>query len=150
MFEINPVLKTSDDKILAVDAKVNIDDNALYRQKLAEMRDILKRTIEVRRSRFNYYVDLDGTVGCMVNGAGAMATMDLIKYAGFEPANFLDVGGTADAKRVETAFRIIHPNVKAILINILGIVRCDRVAQELLTLTKIWEMLQCQSSFTRY
>ncbi len=136
MFEINPVLKTSDDKILAVDAKVTLDDNALYRQKTyAEYRDITEeRPIEVEAKEAGLnYVDLDGTVGCMVNGAGlAMATMDLIKYAGFEPANFLDVGGTADAKRVEIAFRIIlkDPNVKAILINIFGgIVRCDRVAQ---------------------
>lgn len=136
MFEINPVLKTSDDKILAVDAKVTIDDNALYRQKAyAEYRDTTEeRPIEVEAKAAGLnYVDLDGTVGCMVNGAGlAMATMDLIKYAGFEPANFLDVGGTADAKRVEIAFRIIlkDPNVKAILINIFGgIVRCDRVAQ---------------------
>jgi succinyl-CoA synthetase beta subunit len=136
MFEINPVLKTSDNKILAVDAKVTLDDNALYRQKkYAEMRDIQEENaieVEAKEVGLNY-VDLDGTVGCMVNGAGlAMATMDLIKYAGFEPANFLDVGGTADAKRVETAFRIIlkDPNVKAILINIFGgIVRCDRVAQ---------------------
>jgi len=136
MFEINPVLKTSDDKILAVDAKVNIDDNALYRQpKYADMRDIREENaieVEAKEAGLNY-VDLDGTVGCMVNGAGlAMATMDLIKYAGFEPANFLDVGGTADAKRVELAFRIIlkDTNVKAILINIFGgIVRCDRVAQ---------------------
>ncbi|MDR2223738.1 MAG: ADP-forming succinate--CoA ligase subunit beta [Flavobacteriaceae bacterium] len=136
MFEINPVLKTSDDKILAVDAKVTLDDNALYRQKAyAEYRDVTEeRPIEVEAKEAGLnYVDLDGTVGCMVNGAGlAMATMDLIKYAGFEPANFLDVGGTADAKRVEIAFRIIlkDPNVKAILINIFGgIVRCDRVAQ---------------------
>ncbi|POS02462.1 succinyl-CoA synthetase beta subunit [Flavobacterium croceum DSM 17960] len=136
MFEINPVLKTSDNKILAVDAKVNIDDNALFRQpKYAEMRDVREENqieVEAKEAGLNY-VDLDGTVGCMVNGAGlAMATMDLIKYAGYEPANFLDVGGTADAKRVETAFRIIlkDPNVKAILINIFGgIVRCDRVAQ---------------------
>jgi succinyl-CoA synthetase beta subunit len=136
MFEINPVFKTSDDKIMAVDAKVNIDDNALYRQpKIADMRDVREENpieVEAKEAGLNY-VDLDGTVGCMVNGAGlAMATMDLIKYAGFEPANFLDVGGTADAKRVETAFRIIlkDPNVKAILINIFGgIVRCDRVAQ---------------------
>jgi succinyl-CoA synthetase beta subunit len=136
MFEINPVLKTSDNKIMAVDAKVNIDDNALFRQpKYADMRDIREENpieVEAKEVGLNY-VDLDGTVGCMVNGAGlAMATMDLIKYAGFEPANFLDVGGTADAKRVETAFRIIlkDPNVKAILINIFGgIVRCDRVAQ---------------------
>ena len=136
MFEINPVLKTSDNKILAVDAKVTLDDNALYRQKkYADMRDIREENpieVEAKEVGLNY-VDLDGSVGCMVNGAGlAMATMDLIKYAGFEPANFLDVGGTADAKRVETAFRIIlkDPNVKAILINIFGgIVRCDRVAQ---------------------
>ncbi len=136
LFEINPVLKTSDNKILAVDAKVGLDDNALYRQqKIAEMRDVREENpieVEAKEAGLNY-VDLDGTVGCMVNGAGlAMATMDLIKYAGFEPANFLDVGGTADAKRVETAFRIIlkDSNVKAILINIFGgIVRCDRVAQ---------------------
>ena len=136
MFEINPVLKASDDQIIAVDAKVTLDDNALYRHTdYAEMRDITEeRPIEVEAKAAGLnYVDLDGTVGCMVNGAGlAMATMDLIKYAGFEPANFLDVGGTADAKRVEIAFRIIlkDPNVKAILINIFGgIVRCDRVAQ---------------------
>ena len=136
MFEINPVLKTSDNKIMAVDAKVVLDDNALYRQKkYADMRDVREENpieVEAKEVGLNY-VDLDGTVGCMVNGAGlAMATMDLIKYAGYEPANFLDVGGTADAKRVETAFRIIlrDPNVKAILINIFGgIVRCDRVAQ---------------------
>jgi succinyl-CoA synthetase beta subunit len=131
MFEINPVLKTSDNKIIAVDAKVNLDDNALYRHAdLAAFRDEREENpieVEAKAAGLNY-VDLDGTVGCMVNGAGlAMATMDLIKYAGFEPANFLDVGGTADAKRVELAFRII---LKAILINIFGgIVRCDRVAQ---------------------
>lgn len=136
MFEINPVLKTSDDKIMAVDAKVSIDDNALYRRKqYAEMRDLREENpIEVEARAVGLsYVDLDGNVGCMVNGAGlAMATMDLIKMAGGEPANFLDVGGTADAKRVEEAFRIIlkDENVKAILINIFGgIVRCDRVAQ---------------------
>ncbi|HUH51793.1 MAG TPA: ADP-forming succinate--CoA ligase subunit beta [Flavobacterium sp.] len=136
LFEINPVLKTSDNKILAVDAKVTIDDNALYRHpKYEDMRDILEENpieVEARAVGLNY-VDLDGNVGCMVNGAGlAMATMDLIKHAGYEPANFLDVGGTADAKRVEAAFKIIlkDPNVKAILINIFGgIVRCDRVAQ---------------------
>ena len=136
MFEINPVLKTSDDKIMAVDAKVTIDDNALYRRPAyAEMRDLREESaieVEAREVGLNY-VDLDGNVGCMVNGAGlAMATMDLIKMAGGEPANFLDVGGTADAKRVEEAFRIIlkDPAVKAILINIFGgIVRCDRVAQ---------------------
>ena len=136
LFEINPVLKTSDDKILAVDAKVVIDDNALFRHKdIAEMRDVTEENpieVEAKAVGLNY-VDLDGNVGCMVNGAGlAMATMDLIKQAGGEPANFLDVGGTADAKRVEEAFRIIlkDENVKAILINIFGgIVRCDRVAQ---------------------
>ena len=136
LFEINPVLKTSDDKIMAVDAKVTIDDNALYRHKdYAELRDLREENpIEVEAKEIGLnYVDLDGNVGCMVNGAGlAMATMDLIKQAGGEPANFLDVGGTADAERVEAAFKIIlkDPNVKAILINIFGgIVRCDRVAQ---------------------
>ncbi len=135
MFEINPVLKTSDDKIMAVDAKVSIDDNALYRRKqYSEMRDLREENpIEVEAGALGLnYVDLDGNVGCMVNGAGlAMATMDLIKMAGGEPANFLDVGGTADAKRVEEAFRIIlkDKGVKAILVNIFGgIVRCDRVA----------------------
>jgi len=136
LFEINPVLKTSDDKIMAVDAKVTLDNNALFRHKdLAELRDLREESpIEVEAGALGLnYVDLDGNVGCMVNGAGlAMATMDLIKQAGGEPANFLDVGGTADAARVEAAFRIIlkDPNVKAILINIFGgIVRCDRVAQ---------------------
>ncbi len=136
LFEINPVLKTSDDKILAVDSKVTLDDNALFRHKdLAELRDLREENeieVEANAAGLNY-VDLDGNVGCMVNGAGlAMSTMDLIKQSGGEPANFLDVGGTADAKRVETAFRIIlkDPNVKAILVNIFGgIVRCDRVAQ---------------------
>ena len=136
LFEINPVLKTSDDKIMAVDAKVTLDDNALYRHKdYAAMRDKREENpveVEAKEVGLNY-VDLDGNVGCMVNGAGlAMATMDLIKQAGGEPANFLDVGGTADAERVETAFNLIlkDPNVKAILVNIFGgIVRCDRVAQ---------------------
>ncbi|ARV11123.1 succinate--CoA ligase subunit beta [Gilvibacter sp. SZ-19] len=136
LFEINPVLKTSDDRVIAVDSKVTIDDNALYRHKdYAEMRDVREENpieVEAKAVGLNY-VDLDGNVGCMVNGAGlAMATMDLIKMAGGEPANFLDVGGTADAERVETAFKIIlrDPNVKAILVNIFGgIVRCDRVAQ---------------------
>ncbi|WGH75599.1 ADP-forming succinate--CoA ligase subunit beta [Tenacibaculum tangerinum] len=136
LFEINPVLKTSDDKIMAVDAKVTLDDNALYRHKdYAAMRDLREENpieVEANAAGLNY-VDLDGNVGCMVNGAGlAMGTMDLIKQAGGEPANFLDVGGTADAQRVETAFGIIlkDPNVKAILVNIFGgIVRCDRVAQ---------------------
>lgn len=136
LFEINPVLKTSDDKILAVDSKVVLDDNALFRhQDLAVLRDFREESpieVEANAAGLNY-VDLDGNVGCMVNGAGlAMSTMDLIKQSGGEPANFLDVGGTADAKRVETAFRIIlkDTNVKAILVNIFGgIVRCDRVAQ---------------------
>ncbi|MDX3913129.1 MAG: ADP-forming succinate--CoA ligase subunit beta [Pseudosphingobacterium sp.] len=135
-FEINPVLKTSDDKILAVDAKVNLDENALYRHAdYAELRDLSEEDpteVEAGRSNLNY-VKLDGNVGCMVNGAGlAMATMDIIKIAGGEPANFLDVGGTANAETVKAGFNIIlkDPNVKAILINIFGgIVRCDRVAQ---------------------
>lgn len=135
MFEINPVLKTSDDKILAVDAKVDLDENALFRHKdLAELRDVTEEDpaeVEAAKSGLNY-VKLDGNVGCMVNGAGlAMATMDIIKLSGGEPANFLDVGGGANAKTVEAGFRIImqDPNVKAILINIFGgIVRCDRVA----------------------
>ena len=134
-FEINPVLKTSDDHILAVDAKVNLDDNALYRNKsLAEMRDIDEEDpfeVEAAKSGLNY-VKLDGNVGCMVNGAGlAMATMDMIKLSGGEPANFLDVGGGANAQTVEAGFRIIlkDPKVKAILINVFGgIVRCDRIA----------------------
>ncbi|GIV27219.1 MAG: hypothetical protein KatS3mg027_1033 [Bacteroidia bacterium] len=129
-------LKTSDDKIIAVDAKVVLDDNGLYRHPdLAAMRDVLEEDpteVEAKAAGLNY-VKLDGNVGCMVNGAGlAMATMDIIKLSGGEPANFLDVGGTANAERVEKAFRIIlkDPNVKAILINIFGgIVRCDRVAQ---------------------
>jgi succinyl-CoA synthetase beta subunit len=135
MFEINPVLKTSDNKILAVDAKVSLDENAFYRHKdLAALRDINEEDpLEVEASQNNLnYVKLDGNVGCMVNGAGlAMATMDIIKLSGGEPANFLDVGGGANAQTVEAGFRIIlkDPNVKAILINIFGgIVRCDRVA----------------------
>ncbi|MVN74907.1 ADP-forming succinate--CoA ligase subunit beta [Hymenobacter sp. HMF4947] len=135
MFEINPVLKTSDNKILAVDAKVTLDDNALYRHKdFIALRDINEEDpLEVEASESNLnYVKLDGNVGCMVNGAGlAMATMDIIKLSGGEPANFLDVGGGANAQTVEAGFRIIlkDPNVKAILINIFGgIVRCDRVA----------------------
>ena len=135
LFEINPVLKTSDNQILAVDAKVNIDDNALFRQNDIEvMRDLSEEDpseIEANKSNLSY-VKLDGNVGCMVNGAGlAMATMDIIKLSGGDPANFLDVGGTASAETVEAGFRIIlkDPNVKAILLNIFGgIVRCDRVA----------------------
>jgi succinyl-CoA synthetase beta subunit len=135
MFEINPVLKTSDNKILAVDAKVNLDDNALYRHPdFIPLRDVTEEDpLEVEASENDLnYVKLDGNVGCMVNGAGlAMATMDIIKLSGGHPANFLDVGGGANAKTVEAGFRIIlkDPNVKAILINIFGgIVRCDRVA----------------------
>ncbi|HOY18700.1 MAG TPA: ADP-forming succinate--CoA ligase subunit beta [Haliscomenobacter sp.] len=136
LFEINPCLRTGDDRILAVDAKVTIDDNALYRHPdLEAMRDKDEEDptdVEAQEFELNY-VKLDGNVGCMVNGAGlAMATMDIIKLSGGEPANFLDVGGTADAARVENAFKIIlkDPAVKAILINIFGgIVRCDRVAQ---------------------
>jgi succinyl-CoA synthetase beta subunit len=135
MFEINPVLKTSDNKILAVDGKVNLDDNALFRHKdLEELRDLTEEDpleVEAGAAGLNY-VKLDGNVGCMVNGAGlAMATMDIIKLSGGDPANFLDVGGGANAETVEAGFRIIlkDPNVKAILINIFGgIVRCDRVA----------------------
>ena len=135
MFEINPALKTSDNQILAVDSKVNLDDNALYRHKdLLELRDISEEDpleVEAGESGLNY-IKLDGNVGCMVNGAGlAMSTMDMIKLSGGEPANFLDVGGTANAETVEAGFRIIlkDPHVKAILINIFGgIVRCDRVA----------------------
>jgi len=136
MVEINPVAKTSDDLIMAADAKVNLDDSGLFRHPVyAEMRDIHEEDAsEVEASKFNLnFVKLDGNVGCMVNGAGlAMATMDMIKLSGGDPANFLDVGGTASADTVEAGFRIIlkDPNVKAILINIFGgIVRCDRVAQ---------------------
>ena len=135
MLEINPLFKSADDKIIAVDCKMNVDDNALARHKDIEaMRDKSEEDpteVEASESNLNY-VKLDGNVGCMVNGAGlAMATMDMIKLAGGEPANFLDVGGTANAQTVEAGFRIImkDPNVKAILINIFGgIVRCDRVA----------------------
>jgi succinyl-CoA synthetase beta subunit len=136
LFEINPVLKTSDNKIMAVDSKVTIDDNSLFRHKdYIALRDKREEdTTEVEAGEYGLnFVKLDGNVGCMVNGAGlAMATMDIIKMAGGNPANFLDIGGTADAKRVEQAFRIIlkDPQVKAILVNIFGgIVRCDRVAQ---------------------
>jgi len=136
LFEINPVFKTSDNLIMAADAKVNIDDNALYRHPdYGAMRDLNEEDpTEVEAGKFNLnFIKLDGNVGCMVNGAGlAMATMDIIKLSGGEPANFLDVGGTANAQTVEAGFRIIlkDPNVKAILINIFGgIVRCDRVAE---------------------
>ena len=135
MFEINPVLKTSDARIIAVDSKVSLDGNALFRHPdFVELRDTTEEDpidVEAGEAGLNY-VNLDGNVGCMVNGAGlAMATMDIIKLSGGNPANFLDVGGTADAERVETAFKIIlrDPNVEAILVNIFGgIVRCDRVA----------------------
>ena len=136
MLEINPLFKTSDEKIIAVDCKMNVDDNALMRHpEIAALRDISEEDpTEVEAAKFNLnFVKLDGNVGCMVNGAGlAMATMDMIKLSGGEPANFLDVGGTANAQTVEAGFRIIlkDPKVKAILINIFGgIVRCDRVAQ---------------------
>ena len=136
MLEINPLFKAADDQILAVDCKMNIDDNALMRHpEIAAMRDESEEDpTEVEAGKFNLnFVKLDGNVGCMVNGAGlAMATMDMIKLSGGEPANFLDVGGTANAQTVEAGFKIIlkDPNVKAILINIFGgIVRCDRVAQ---------------------
>ncbi len=135
MLEINPLFKTSDEKIIAVDCKMSVDDNALMRHNdVAALRDTTEEDpTEVEAGRYNLnFVKLDGNVGCMVNGAGlAMATMDMIKLAGGEPANFLDVGGTANAQTVEAGFRIImkDPNVKAILINIFGgIVRCDRVA----------------------
>ena len=136
MLEINPLFKTSDEKIIAVDCKMNVDDNALMRHAdIASLRDISEEDpTEVEAGKFNLnFVKLDGNVGCMVNGAGlAMATMDMIKLSGGEPANFLDVGGSANAQTVEAGFRIIlkDPKVKAILINIFGgIVRCDRVAQ---------------------
>ncbi len=136
LFEINPCMRDGNGRIVAVDCKVSLDENALYRHPdLEAMRDISEEdATEVEAKEFGLnYVNLDGNVGCMVNGAGlAMATMDIIKLSGGEPANFLDVGGTADAARVEQAFRIIlkDPRVKAILINIFGgIVRCDRVAQ---------------------
>jgi succinyl-CoA synthetase beta subunit len=136
LFEINPLVKTGEDRIIAADCKVVLDDNSLFRHPdLAALRDLDEEDpteVEAKSYGLNY-VKLNGNVGCMVNGAGlAMSTMDIIKLSGGEPANFLDVGGTADAKRVENAFRIIlrDPNVKAILINIFGgIVRCDRVAQ---------------------
>jgi succinyl-CoA synthetase beta subunit len=136
MLEINPLFKAADDKIVAVDCKMNLDDNALVRHTdLNSLRDITEEDpTEVEAGKYNLnFVKLDGNVGCMVNGAGlAMATMDMIKLSGGEPANFLDVGGTANAQTVEAGFKIIlkDPNVKAILINIFGgIVRCDRVAQ---------------------
>jgi succinyl-CoA synthetase beta subunit len=149
LFEINPVLKTSDDRILAVDAKVNIDENALMRvPDIASMHDPREEDpTELKAASFNLnYVKLDGNVGCMVNGAGlAMATMDMIQLSGGSPANFLDVGGTASADRVAQAFNIIleDPNVKAILVNIFGgIVRCDRVASGIVEACKSLEDLR--------
>ena len=136
LVEINPTLKTSDNRIIAVDTKMKLDDNALFRHKeYSDLRDVTEEDpSEVEASKYNLnFIKLDGNVGCMVNGAGlAMATMDMIKLSGGEPANFLDVGGTANAQTVEAGFKIIlkDPAVKAILINIFGgIVRCDRVAQ---------------------
>jgi succinyl-CoA synthetase beta subunit len=144
MLEINPLFKTSDDKIVAVDCKMSLEDNGLLRHKdLAALRDKTEEDpTEVEASEYNLnYVKLDGNVGCMVNGAGlAMATMDMIKLSGGEPANFLDVGGSANAQTVEAGFRIIlkDPKVKAILINIFGgIVRCDRVAQGVIDAYKV-------------
>ena len=136
ILEINPLVVTDDESIIALDSKFNFDSNALFRQKeILEMRDLSEEDeMEIEASKFNLnYIKLDGNVGCMVNGAGlAMATMDIIKIAGGEPANFLDVGGTASAETVKNGFRIIlaDKNVKSILINIFGgIVRCDRVAR---------------------
>ena len=143
MMEINPMVITNDDKVLALDAKVTLDDNSMYRHKeFMDLRDINEEdALEVEASKFNLnYIKLDGNVGCMVNGAGlAMATMDIIKLAGGSPANFLDVGGTANPQTVENAFRIIlsDKNVKAILINVFGgIVRCDRVANGVILAAK--------------
>ena len=143
MLEINPLIITNDDKIIALDAKMNFDDNALYRHpEISEYRDLDEEDpLEIEASKFNLnYIKLDGNVGCMVNGAGlAMATMDIIKLAGGEPANFLDVGGGANKETVANGFKIIlsDPNVKAVLINIFGgIVRCDRVAQGVIDAVK--------------
>ena len=143
LLEINPLVITNDDKVVALDAKMNFDDNALYRQKeIADFRDLDEEDpLEIEASKFNLnYIKLDGNVGCMVNGAGlAMATMDIIKLAGGDPANFLDVGGGANKTTVANGFKIIlsDPNVKAILINIFGgIVRCDRVAQGVIDAAK--------------
>src|SRR5437762_2493821 len=136
LVEINPFLLTKDDRLIALDAKINFDDNALFRHKdYAELRDLNEEDpLEIEASKFDLnYIKLDGNIACMVNGAGlAMATMDIIKLAGGEPANFLDVGGGASQERVENAFRILlaDPNVQAVLINIFGgIVRCDMVAR---------------------
>lgn len=135
LVEINPLVQTEDEQIIALDAKINFDDNALYRHPdYAELRDLNEESpLEIEASKYDLnYIKLDGNVGCMVNGAGlAMATMDLIQYAGGQPANFLDVGGGANVERIANAFRIMmsDPDVKAVLINIFGgIVRCDKVA----------------------
>jgi succinyl-CoA synthetase beta subunit len=143
LVEINPFLLTKDNRLIALDAKVNFDDNAMYRHKeYAELRDLNEEEpLEIEASKFDLnYIKLDGNIGCMVNGAGlAMATMDIIKHAGGEPANFLDVGGGASQERVENAFRILlaDPNVKAVLINIFGgIVRCDMVANGVVAAAK--------------
>jgi succinyl-CoA synthetase beta subunit len=145
LMEINPLVSTGDGRILALDAKINFDDNALYRHKdvWADFRDLSEEEpLEIEASKFGLnYIKLDGNVGCMVNGAGlAMATMDIIKLSGGDPANFLDVGGGANAEGVANAFRIIlsDPNVKAVLINIFGgIVRCDRIANGIIEATKL-------------
>ncbi len=143
LIEINPLVITNDDRIVALDAKMNFDDNALYRHpEIMSYRDLNEEeSLEIEASKYNLnYIKLDGNVGCMVNGAGlAMATMDIIKLAGGEPANFLDIGGTANKETVANGFKIIlsDPNVKAILINIFGgIVRCDRVAQGVIDAAK--------------
>ena len=143
LIEINPFLLTKDNRLIALDAKVNFDDNAMFRHKdFAELRDLNEEEpLEIEASKFDLnYIKLDGNIGCMVNGAGlAMATMDIIKLAGGEPANFLDVGGGASQERVENAFRILlaDPNVKAVLINIFGgIVRCDMVARGVVAAAK--------------
>jgi succinyl-CoA synthetase beta subunit len=143
--EINPLVATGDGRVVALDAKLNFDDNAAYRhqQQWSELRDLSEEEpLEIEASKYGLnYIKLDGNVGCMVNGAGlAMATMDIIKLAGAEPANFLDVGGGANAEGVANAFRIIlsDPNVKAVLVNIFGgIVRCDRIANGIIEATKM-------------
>ncbi len=145
LVEINPLVSTGDGRIVALDAKINFDDNAIYRHKDSwqELRDLSEEEpLEIEASKFGLnYIKLDGNVGCMVNGAGlAMATMDIIKLSGGDPANFLDVGGGANAEGVANAFRIIlsDPNVKAVLINIFGgIVRCDRIANGIIEATKL-------------
>ncbi len=145
--EINPFVLTTDRKVYALDAKINLDDNALYRHKdLIELRDLNEEDpLEVEASKYSLnYIKLDGNVGCMVNGAGlAMATMDIIKYAGGNPANFLDVGGGASAEQIRNAFRILisDPHVKAVLINIFGgILRCDTLATGVVTAARELEI----------